>query len=304
MKKVFVCEEDTKTRADVFLAQNIEKITRSGIKNFLNGGVVTINGKTAKASSCVAKGDVVEILLEENDEPEILPENIDIEIVYEDETMLVVNKPKNMLTHPTTKEFTGTLVNALLEKYGRNGLSDINGYMRPGILHRLDKNTSGLLMIAKTNAAHEYLTNQIKTKTAIRIYRAVVTGNPNEDEITIDAPIARNKKNPAKFCVDEDGKPSVTHMKVVERFKNSAYVNFRLETGRTHQIRVHSAYIGHPIINDSLYGGLKIKVKTTEQVLQAYRLEFLPFGKTESVELEIPPDDDIIKTLNFSRVLK
>ena len=209
-----------------------------------------------------------------------------------------------MLTHPTSKETEGTLVNALLYKYGYEGLSDINGVMRPGIVHRLDRNTSGLLMVAKNNISHEFLTGQIKEKSAKRQYLAVVRGNLEEKEGIIDFPIARSIKNPEKMEVNETGKPSVTKYKVIESFKGFTFIELTLLTGRTHQIRVHMSRIGHPIINDSLYNREKFKVKTTEQVLQAYKLQFTALKNNDIINLEIKPDEDIEKVIKYLRSTK
>ncbi|MCR5261324.1 MAG: RluA family pseudouridine synthase [Candidatus Gastranaerophilales bacterium] len=283
------------------MAQILEDFSRSKIQKAVKNGDIKINGKTQKASYLLAENDIVEISLSDDEEILIKPQNLPLDIRYEDENMLVVNKPKNMLTHPTSKETENTLVNALLYKYGYDGLSDVNGNLRPGILHRLDRNTSGLLMVAKNNDAHNYLAEQIKTKTAVRKYLAVVSGNFNEDTGTIDEPIARHPSKCEKFSVSEDGKPSVTHYKVLERFNRYTLLELQLETGRTHQIRVHLSYIGHPIVNDSLYGGEKIKVKTTEQVLQAYKLSFIPFKKSERVDIELTMDNDITRVLNKLR---
>ena len=210
--------------------------------------------------------------------------------------MLVVNKPSGMLTHPTTIERENTLVNALLYKYGEN-LSDINGEFRRGILHRLDRNTSGLLMIAKNNNAHEFLANQIKEHTLTKKYCAIVKGVIKEDELEINLPIGRNPNQPHKMMVREDGKESLTRVKVLERFKEHTYVELTLITGRTHQIRVHMSHIKHPVYNDTLYGAGHGKVKTEEQVLQSYYLSFTkPFGN-EIINLEIEPDEKINKVL-------
>ena len=214
--------------------------------------------------------------------------------------MLVVNKPSGMLTHPTAIERENTLVNALLYHFGGN-LSDINGVFRRGILHRLDRNTSGLLMIAKNNKAHEFLANQIKEHTITKKYRAVVKGVVEKDEFEIDSPIGRNPNQPHKMAVREDGKPSKTIVKILERFKDATYLELTLVTGRTHQIRVHMKSINHPVYNDTLYGAGQGKVKTEEQVLQSYYLRFTkPFGD-EIIELEIEPDDKIQKVLKYLR---
>lgn len=233
-------------------------------------------------------------------ELEIKPQNIPIEIVYEDENMLVVSKPSGMLTHPTALERENTLVNALLYKYGDN-LSDINGEFRRGILHRLDRNTSGLLMIAKNNKAHEFLAEQIKNHAVTKKYRAIVKGVIKEDEFEINKAIGRNPNQPHKMTVREDGKPSKTIVQVLERFKEHTYIELTLITGRTHQIRVHMKSINHPVYNDTLYGAGQGKVKTEEQVLQSYFLRFTkPFGN-EIIELQIEPDEKIQKVLKYLR---
>ncbi len=288
-------------RLDIFLSEQDIFSSRSQVQNLIKKNQVFVNGKNAKSSLIVNNDDEISVELSEDFNLIIEPENIGLDIVWEDNDILVVNKPKNMLTHPTTKEITGTLVNALLYKYGYEGLSDINGIMRPGIVHRLDRNTSGLLMIAKNNKAHEFLTEQIKNKTAKRNYLAVIGGNLDKNEGTIDAPISRNPNKPEKMAVVEGGKPSVTHYKVIENFKGYSFVELELETGRTHQIRVHMAHIGHPIVNDTLYGGKKLKVKTQEQVLQAYKLNFTALKNDDIIELEIKPDNDIEKVLKYLR---
>ncbi len=288
-------------RLDSYLAQNDIFTSRSQVQNLIKKEQITVNGKKVKGSYLIKNDDEIIVVLSEDFSVIIEPENIPLDIVYEDEDILVVNKPKNMLTHPTAKETTGTLVNALLYKYGYDGLSDINGVMRPGIVHRLDRNTSGLLMIAKNNNAHEFLTEQIKTKTAIRQYLAIVQGNFEQQTGTIDLPIGRHPTKPEKMAVIENGKPSITHYKVLETFKGFSYIELTLQTGRTHQIRVHMSHIGHPIINDTLYNKTPFKVKTTEQVLQAYKLKFTALKNDDIIELEIKPDEDIQKVLKFLR---
>jgi 23S rRNA pseudouridine1911/1915/1917 synthase len=292
---------DKSIRLDTFLAANELFSSRSQVQNLIKKQQIFVNGKNAKGSLLLKNDDEITVILSEDFSLIIEPENIPVKIEYEDENMLVVNKPKEMLTHPTAKETTGTLVNALLYKYGYEGLSDINGVMRPGIVHRLDRNTSGLLMVAKNNKVHEFIAEQIKTKTAKRQYIAVVHGNFEKEEGTVDLPIGRNPAKPEKMAVIEGGKPSVTHYKVLETFKDFSFVELTLETGRTHQIRVHMNHIGHPIVNDSLYNKTKFKVKTTEQVLQAYKLQFATINNDDIIKLEIEPDEDIKKVLKFLR---
>lgn len=297
---IFVDENDENKRLDSFLSEITPDVSRSKIQSLIKNGGVKLNDEAKKPSYQLKENDKIEFELPQDEEIKIEPQNIPLEIVYEDENMLVVNKPSGMLTHPTTIERENTLVNALLFKYGEN-LSNINGEFRRGILHRLDRNTSGLLMIAKNNKAHEFLVNQIKEHTITKKYRAVVKGVVEKDEFEIDSPIGRNPNQPHKMAVREDGKPSKTIVKILERFKDATYLELTLVTGRTHQIRVHMKSINHPVYNDTLYGAGQGKVKTEEQVLQSYYLRFTkPFGD-EIIELEIEPDDKIQKVLKYLR---
>lgn len=299
--KFIIDYNDEGKRLDTYLSEMIPDISRSKIQTAIKDGNILVNNKNIKPSYSLKENDEIvfsEFVSELNIIP---PQNIPLDIIYEDENMLVVNKPSGMLTHPTTIEKENTLVNALKYKYGEN-LSDINGDFRRGILHRLDRNTSGLLMVAKNNDAHEFLVQQIKEKTAIRQYLAVLKGVITED-MTLDFPIGRHKTQPQKMDVrlDEKGKPSLTYLKVLENFKDATFVELTLKTGRTHQIRVHTSHIGHPVYNDTMYGFGKSKIKTEEQVLQAYRLTFTkPFGN-EIIELEIPQDEKLVKVLKFLR---
>lgn len=298
----YIDENDENKRLDTFLAEITPDISRSKIQLLIKSGAVKINGSDKKPSYILKECDKIEFEIPEVEKLTIKPQNIPLDIVYEDENMLVVNKPSGMLTHPTAIEQENTLVNALLYKYGSN-LSDINGEFRRGILHRLDRNTSGLLMIAKNNRTHEFLAGQIKNHTITKKYRAIVKGIINEDEFEINAPIARNPNQPHKMMVREDGKESQTLVKVIERFKDATYLELTLITGRTHQIRVHLSYKKHPVFNDTLYGAGQSKVKTEEQVLQSYYLRFTkPFGN-EIIELEIEPDEKIKKVLKYLKGL-
>lgn len=300
MIKVFADENVENQRLDAALASILQAFSRSKIQSLIKKDLVKVNGVSAKASLKLKFNDVIEI-----DEPlEVStifePQDIKFEVIYEDENMAVVNKPSGILTHPTTAEKEGTLVNGLLYRFGEN-LSDINGEFRRGILHRLDRNTSGLLMIAKNNKAHEFLAEQIKSKTAIRKYLAVLRGVVQEDFLIIDKPIGRNFADTCKMCISEDGKPSVTELRVLERFKDATFVELKLLTGRTHQIRVHCASMGHPVYNDSLYGFGKMKIKTEEQVLQAYKLEFNKPFEDKRISLEIEKDEKLLKVINYLR---
>lgn len=297
---IFIDENDENKRLDSYLAEITPDLSRSKIQSFIKLGAVKINDTIKKPSYSLKENDKIEFEIPEQEDLTIKPQNIPLDIVYEDENMLVVNKPSGMLTHPTTIERENTLVNALLYKYGEN-LSDINGEFRRGILHRLDRKTSGLLMIAKNNDAHEFLANQIKQHSLTKKYRAIVKGAIKEDKFEINLPIGRNPNQPHKMMVREDGKESLTRVKVLERFKEHTYVELTLITGRTHQIRVHMSHIKHPVYNDTLYGAGPGKVKTQEQVLQSYYLSFTkPFGN-EIIELKIEPDEKINKVLKYLR---
>ena len=300
--EIRVDEETAGERLDSFVSSQFTEFSRSKIQKLIKEEKILLNNKKAKVATILKECDIVAF-----DKPDgtltIQPQNIELDVRFEDDDMLVVNKPKNMLTHPTVLETENTLVNALLFKYGKS-LSDLNGEMRPGIVHRLDRNTSGLLMIAKNNNSHSLLAEKIKQKTAKRNYLAVVSGNLDFETKTISAPIGRNPSNPAKMAVIEGGKPSVTHVKVLERFKGYTYVELELETGRTHQIRVHLSHIGHPIVNDTFYDGKQLGVKTTEQVLQAYQLTFNRLNDNILTTITLEPDEDVKRVLNYLRSKK
>lgn len=297
---IYIDENDENKRLDSYLSEITPDLSRSKIQNFIKSGNVKINDSIKKPSYILKENDKIDFEIPEEEKLEIKPQDIPIEIVYEDENMLVVNKPSGMLTHPTTIERENTLVNALLYKFNNN-LSDINGEFRRGILHRLDRNTSGLLMIAKNNKTHEFLAEQIKNHTITKKYRAIVKGVIKEDEFEINSPIGRNPNQPHKMMTRDDGKTSRTIVKVLERFKEYTYIELTLITGRTHQIRVHMKSINHPVYNDTLYGAGQGKVKTDEQVLQSYYLRFTkPFGN-EIIELQIEPDEKINKVLKYLR---
>ncbi len=297
---ILIDENDENKRLDAYLTEITDNVSRSKIQNLIKSGIVKVNGQIKKSSYLLKEDDTIEYTLPDDNILKVEPENIPLCVVYEDENMLVVNKPSGMLTHPTSTEMNGTLVNALLYKYGNN-LSDINGAMRYGIVHRLDRNTSGLLMVAKNNKTHEYLADQIKEHKIVKKYRAVTKGVIETDEFEINEPIARNPSQPNKMTVSAEGKPSKTLVKVLERFKEYTYVELTLITGRTHQIRVHLSHIKHPIMNDTMYGAGMSKVKTQEQVLQSFYLRFTkPFG-SEIIEVEIQPDEKLEKVLKYLR---
>lgn len=297
-------ENDENTRFDNYLSELFDNFSRSHFQKMIKSGQALVNSEVKKPSYKVRLKDKIELKLEDLEQkPFSTPQNIPLDVVWEDENMIVINKPSGMLTHPTELEKENTLVNALLYKYGEN-LSDINGYFRRGIVHRLDRNTSGLLMVAKNNKTHEFLAEQIKQRLITKKYLAIVKGVLKEDEGIIEFPIGRNPRQPHKMAVVPDGKPSLTEFKVLKRFKDCTYLELDLKTGRTHQIRVHLSALGHPIINDSLYGGGGLKIKTQEQVLQSYKLSFTKPFSDDIIELEIEPDEKIKKVLAFLKSKK
>lgn len=246
--------ENAGARIDKFLSEQELGITRSGIQKLIDDGAVTVCGKQISKNYKLKTGDTVSVEIPEPEILDVVPQNIPVNIVYEDDSLLVVNKPKGMVVHPAAGNPDGTLVNALLY-HCKGRLSSINGVIRPGIVHRIDKNTSGLLMVAKTDTAHNFLAEQIKRHSFTREYQAILTGRLKEKSGSIDAPIGRSRYDRKKMCVTElNSKNAVTHYEVLEEFGQYSLVKFRLETGRTHQIRVHSAYIGHPVLGDDVYG--------------------------------------------------
>lgn len=291
---------DSDKRLDSYLTELFSEISRSKIQTAIKKGFVKVNSKVEKNAYKLKESDVLEIDEGFLESKPILAQNIALDIRYEDDNMLVVNKPSGMLTHPTSIEKEGTLVNALLYRYGEN-LCDINGAFRRGIIHRLDRNTSGLLMVAKNNETAENLMEQIKKQQVEKKYLAVVNGKMEADEGIITLPIGRNPNKPNKMAVLEGGKGSITEFKVLEKFKNETFLELDLKTGRTHQIRVHLSYLRHPVFNDSLYGAAKSNVKTQEQVLQSYKLSFTKPFSDEIITLELEPDEKINKVLKYLR---
>lgn len=250
-----VDREDAGVRIDKWLSEQTDiDLTRSAVAKLIESAKVIVNGKAVSKSYKIQADDVVDVEIPDPVESNVLPEDIPLDIVYEDRYLLVVNKPQGMVVHPAAGNYTGTLVNALLFRY-KDELSGINGFIRPGIVHRIDKNTSGLLIVAKTDKAHIGLAEQIKAHSFTREYEAICVGRFKEKSGTVDAPIGRDKRDRKRMCVTQaNSKNAITHYEVIEEFPNHSYVKFRLETGRTHQIRVHCAYLGHPILGDDVYG--------------------------------------------------
>ncbi len=284
-----VSAEESGVRADKLLSEKMENFTRSYIQKIIEEGGMLINGKPGKGSAKLKPGDEITVDIPEPTEPDITPENIPLDIVYEDSSLLVVNKPQGMVVHPAPGNYSGTLVNALMH-HCKGELSGINGVIRPGIVHRIDKNTSGLLMVAKTNDAHLSLAEQIKEHSFSRRYKTIAYGSFNETEWTVNAPIGRNKKNREKMCVtNENSKEAITHFRVLEQFSGCALLECILETGRTHQIRVHLSHIGHPVMGDDVYGLKKEKLTGLRgQLLHAYLLGFVHPSTGEYMEFSAP----------------
>lgn len=261
-------------RLDAFLSRQGDNLSRSAAQKLIEAGAVRLNGKLPKKNDRLNLGDTVEYTIPEPKEVDIAPKDIPLEIVYEDEDVAVINKPKGLVVHPAAGHQDDTLVNGLLYAMG-DSLSGINGELRPGIVHRIDKDTSGLLAIAKNDLAHTVLASQLKDHSMARTYEAIVCGSFREDSGTVDAPIGRHPTDRKKMCVTQrNSKPAVTHWEVVERFRGYTHIRCRLETGRTHQIRVHMAYIGHPILGDTVYGHKKPELGQSSQCLHAGALCF------------------------------
>ncbi len=293
--ELFAAPDDAGVRIDRYISDHIEDISRSAVTKLIEDGKVTVGEKPVKKNYKTAEGDRICVMLDEPKPVDILPEEIPLDIVYEDEDLLVVNKPKGMVVHPAPGHESGTLVNALMYHCG-DDLSGINGELRPGIVHRIDKNTSGLLAVAKSDIAHAGLSEQIKEHSFTREYLAICYGNIKEDERTVDAPIGRHKVDRKKMCVTQlNSRSAVTHIKVLERYTGFTYILCRLETGRTHQIRVHMAHIGHPIAGDDVYGPSKVITELHGQCLHAYKLGFIHPVTGEYLEFTADPPESFVR---------
>ena len=261
-------------RLDAFVARSVENLSRSGAQKLMEEGCVLLNGKPGKKNDKLSLGDAVSVTIPEPKEVDIAPKEMPLDIVYEDEDVVVLNKPKGLVVHPAAGHQDDTLVNGLLHAMG-DSLSGINGELRPGIVHRIDKDTSGLLAVAKNDHAHTFLASQLKDHTMARTYEAIVCGSFREDNGTVDAPIGRHPSDRKKMCVTaRNSKNAVTHWEVVRRYRGYTHIRCRLETGRTHQIRVHMAHIGHPILGDTVYGHKKPELGQDSQCLHAGALCF------------------------------
>ena len=294
-RELIYLEESLVNRIDKYLADLIEEVSRTELKEYFNQGKILVNGKVVKPSYKLETNDVIVVEEIKQDEIDMVKENIPLDIVYEDDDLIVVNKPSGLVVHPAPGHTHGTLVNGLL--YHCNQLSNMNGDIRAGIVHRIDKDTSGLLVVCKNNYAHRILAEQLKEKTTTRTYIAIVTGNISHNLGRIEAPIGRDPSNRQKMAVVQNGKSAVTHFKVLDRYRDFTLLELKLETGRTHQIRVHMAYINHPVVGDPLYG---VKKQTTEfgQYLHAKTLGFIHPRTNEYMEFTSELPEEFIRKID------
>ena len=292
-------KEDIGKRLDIYLSEKNEDITRSYIKNLVDDKKILVNGKSVKSGYKVKNGDSIDVEIVEKVPENIVAEDIPLDIVYEDEDIIIINKAKGMVVHPANGNYTGTVVNSLMHSH-EGKLSSINGVVRPGIVHRIDKDTSGIIVVAKNDNAHKKLSDQFKVHSISRKYVALVKGIIKEDELTIDKPIGRSTKDRKKMAVtDKNSRNAVTHISVLRRFytSNVTLVEARLETGRTHQIRVHMASLHHPLIGDEVYGKKDPKFKVEGQMLHAKSLGFIHPTTNEFVEFDSELPDYFNKIL-------
>jgi len=299
-----IVKEDENERVDKFLATRFPDFTRSFIQKAIKNGQIKLNGKDFKSNYKLKLDDKIEINIEDPIELEIEPEDIPLDILYEDDDVLIINKPKNMVVHPSAGHFSHTLVNAIMF-HCKDSLSGINGIIRPGIVHRIDMNTTGSLIICKNDVSHTKIAEQIKEHSVNRIYVGLVYGRLANDEGTVEGPIGRNPSDRKKMAINyKNGKPAITHYKVLERFNEYTFVKFKLETGRTHQIRVHMASIGHPLVGDDIYSNnKKCKFKHLEgQCLHARTIGFIHPTLNQYVEFQAPIPEYLDKLLNTLRI--
>ena len=302
MKEYFTVENQEGERIDRYLSEEMEDRSRSYIQKLIKDQYVIVNQKPVKANYRLSLGDMVEITLPEAKEPDIIPENIPLDILYEDQDIIIVNKPKQMVVHPAPGHYSGTLVNALMYHCGQE-LSGINGTMRPGIVHRIDMDTTGSLIVCKNDMAHQSLSEQLKVHSIKRVYVAIVHGNIKEDNGTVNAPIGRHPTERKKMSIHtKNGRNAITHYKVLERFGEYTYIQCALETGRTHQIRVHLASIGHPLVGDQVYSPRKCPFpKLQGQTLHAKTLGIIHPRTGEYLEINAPLPDYFIELLDRLR---
>ncbi len=301
-KSITVSEEYSKFRIDKFISENFLELTRSSAAKLIEHGNVRVNGKEVSKNLKLNREDTVQICIPDPVMAEAVPENIPIDVIYEDDDLLVVNKPRGMVVHPAAGNYYGTLVNALLYHCGES-LSGINGVLRPGIVHRIDKDTSGLLIVAKNDFAHQSLAQQIKEHSFTRKYMAVVVGNIKENEGSVDLPIGRHHTDRKKMTVTyKNSKNALTHYRVIARYNGYTHIELTLETGRTHQIRVHMSHLGHPVAGDPVYGGKNYLKKLNGQCLHAYYISFVHPRTNETLTFSSPLPEyftDFLNTLTL-----
>ena len=298
MKEFSIDRNTEGQRIDRYLSDELEDRSRSYIQKIMKEGYVKVNQKPVKSNYRLSFGDSVEVTLPEAKEPDIVPENIPLDILYEDQDIIMINKPKQMVVHPAPGHYSGTLVNALMYHCG-DELSGINGCMRPGIVHRIDMDTTGSLVVCKNDKAHQSLSEQLKVHSIRRIYVAIVHGNIKEEEGTVNAPIGRHPTDRKKMSIHaKNARNAITHYKVLKRFGDYTYIQCKLETGRTHQIRVHMASIGHPLLGDQVYGPKKCPFsKLVGQTLHARTLGFIHPRTNEYIEVNAPLPDYFLNLL-------
>lgn len=297
----YVGEEDSQQRLDSYLAKELDEISRSYIQKLIKDNLIRVNDTCPKSSYIVKEGDRINLSIPKPKKLEVVAEDIELDIVYEDNDIVVVNKPQGMVVHPAPGNYTGTLVNGLL--YHIDNLSSINGVIRPGIIHRLDKDTSGLLIVAKNDTAHKVISEDLKDRKIKRRYKALVHGNLSREEATINAPIGRHPVDRKRMAVtNKNNKEAISHYKVLERYHKYTLVEVSLETGRTHQIRVHMTYINHPIVGDPVYSSGKNEFNLDKQMLHAYLLGFWHPRTKEYMEITIDlPEDFQMRLESLSR---
>ena len=299
---IVIIAQESADRIDALLAQNVPGLTRSAAQRLLDAGAVSVDGRTVKKNYKCSAGERIELSLPETQETELSPQDIPLDIVYEDEDVVVVNKPRGMVVHPAPGHPDGTLVNALMHHCG-DSLSGVGGEKRPGIVHRIDKDTSGLLIAAKNDNAHLKLSAQLSDRSLSRVYEAVVRGSFREDRGTVDAPVGRHPTDRKKMAVtDKNSRPAVTHWEVIARYRGYTHIRCRLETGRTHQIRVHMAHIGHPLLGDAVYGAPSPDKGLSGQCLHARELKFIHPRSGEKVVISTDLPDyfkNVLSKLSF-----
>jgi len=289
---------DEKKRIDIYLAEKISNHSRNYLKKGMEEGWVKVNGKDVKPNYKIKAQDSITVSIPPLEKPSLEPEDIPLNIIYDDEDIMVIDKPRGLVVHPAPGNYSGTLVNSLL--YHAQGLSGIGGVMRPGIVHRLDKDTSGVMVVAKNDMAHAALAGQLKNKQMKKVYRALVWGQIQEDRATINAPIGRHPRKRAEMAVTaKNAKEAVTHFRVLERFSEFTLLEIGLETGRTHQIRVHMKFIGHPVVGDPVYSKRKNPFNIKGQALHAYKLGLLHPRTGEFMEFTAPEPSDFTSILNI-----